>query len=186
MRIARWFVAWEADRRANAAALHAEVWGELKIPIDKWIFKLTTRADRIEQRTDGSFAILDYKTGSTPTEPQVRTGLSPQLTLEGAILRQGGFKDLAPGSISEIAYVSLRGRDPAGERKLIELKDGTADFHADKALARLKSVIAKFAEAETPYRSLVSPMWKTRYGDYDHLARVAEWSAGGEDEEAGE
>jgi ATP-dependent helicase/nuclease subunit B len=186
MRIARWFVAWDADRRANAAALHAEVWGELKIPIDKWIFKLTTRADRIEQRTDGSFAILDYKTGSTLTEPQVRTGLSPQLTLEGAILRQGGFKDLAPGSISEIAYVSLRGRDPAGERKLIELKDGTADFHADKALARLKSVIAKFAEAETPYRSLVSPMWKTRYGDYDHLARVAEWSAGGEDEDAGE
>jgi len=186
MRIARWFVAWEADRRANAAALHAEVWGELKIPIDTWAFKLTTRADRIEQRTDGSFAILDYKTGSTPTEPQVRTGLSPQLTLEGAILRQGGFKDLAPGSISEIAYVSLRGRDPAGERKLIELKDGTADFHADRALARLKTVIAKFAEAETPYRSLVSPMWKTRYGDYDHLARVAEWSAGGEDEEAGE
>jgi len=27
-------------------------------------------------------------------------------------------------------------------------------------------------------------MWKTRYGDYDHLARVAEWSAGGEDEDS--
>ena len=75
LRIARWFIAWEAQRRANASALHAEVPGELKIPIDKWIFKLTTRADRIEQLADGSFAILDYKTGSTPTEPQVRTGL---------------------------------------------------------------------------------------------------------------
>ena len=28
------------------------------------------------------------------------------------------------------------------------------------------------------------PMWTTRYGDYDHLARVKEWSlTGGEDEE---
>jgi ATP-dependent helicase/nuclease subunit B len=29
----------------------------------------------------------------------------------------------------------------------------------------------------------VHPMWKTHYGDYDHLARVKEWSAtGGGDE----
>jgi ATP-dependent helicase/nuclease subunit B len=186
VRIARWFVGWEAERRANATALHAETKGELKIAIDKWIFRLTTRADRIEQLADGSFAIFDYKTGSTPTEPLVRTGLSPQLTLEGAILREGGFKGLAPGSLSRIAYVSLRGRDPAGEEKKIEFKDDTADAQADKALARLKGVIASFADPQTPYRSLVSPMWKTRYGDYDHLARVAEWSAGGEDEEAGE
>lgn len=186
VRIAHWFVAWESQRRTTAIAIHAEVNGELKIGIDTRVFRLTTRADRLEQHADGSFAILDYKTGGVPTEPQVRTGLSPQLTLEGAILRQGGFKDVAPGSLAELGYVSLRGRDPAGERKPIELKDGTADVHADKALARLKGVIARFADEETPYRSLVSPMWKTRYGDYDHLARIAEWSAGGEDEEAGE
>jgi ATP-dependent helicase/nuclease subunit B len=186
MRIARWFVAWEAQRRANATAIHAETDGELGIRIDKWMFKLTTRADRIERRSDGSFAILDYKTGSTPTEPQVRTGLSPQLTLEGAILRHGGFKDLAPGSLSELTYVSVRGRDPAGEEKRIEFKEGTPDFHADHALARLNSVVARFADPKTPYRSLVSPMWKMRYGDYDHLARVSEWSAGGEDEDVSE
>src|SRR4029078_11327912 len=35
-----------------------------------------------------------------------------------------------------------------------------------------------------PYLSLVHPMWKTHYGDYDHLARVKEWSlAGGEEED---
>jgi len=29
----------------------------------------------------------------------------------------------------------------------------------------------------------VHPMWKKHYGDYDHLARVKEWSAtGGESE----
>ena len=61
--------------------------------------------------------------------------------------------------------------------------DGPASYQADKALARLKGVIARFEDLETPYRALVSPMWKTRYGDYDHLARVKEWSAGAEDEE---
>jgi ATP-dependent helicase/nuclease subunit B len=135
---------------------------------------------------DGSFAILDYKTGSTPTEKQVRTGLSPQLTLEGAILRAGKFKDVPPGSLGEFAYVSLRGRDPAGEEMSIEFREGTPDQHADRALSKLKGIIARFEDVQTPYRALVSPMWKTRYGDYDHLARVAEWSAGGEDEEGAE
>jgi ATP-dependent helicase/nuclease subunit B len=183
-RIARWFVSWEVTRRANAATLFAEVGASLEIPFGKRIFKLTARADRIERLADGSYAILDYKTGSTPTEKQVRTGLSPQLTLEGAILRAGAFKDVPVGSLSQFAYVSLRGREPAGEESAIEFKDGgTADHHADKALAKLKAIIARFEDEATPYRSLVSPMWKTRYGDYDHLARVKEWSAGAEDEE---
>jgi ATP-dependent helicase/nuclease subunit B len=183
VRIARWFVAWETARRANAIALHAETKGRLDIPAGTRTFTLTTRADRIEQLRDGSFAILDYKTGQTPTARQVGSGLSPQLTLEGAILRAGRFEGVEPGSLSAFAYVSLRGRDPAGEERPIAFDDGTPGFHADKALARLKSVIARFEEVETPYRALVSPMWKTRYGDYDHLARVMEWSAGGEDED---
>jgi hypothetical protein len=28
-------------------------------------------------------------------------------------------------------------------------------------------------------------MWKSRYGTYDHLARVKEWSVGKEDEDEG-
>jgi len=183
LRIARWFIAWEAQRRADASALHAEVKGDLKIQVDKWIFKLTAIADRIEQLHDGSYAILDYKTGAAPTEPQVRTGLSPQLTLEGAILRHGEFKGVTPGSLSEFTYVQVRGREPAGAEKTIAFKEGTPDEQSDKALVRLREVVKRFADTDTPYRSLVSPMWKGRYGDYDHLARIAEWSAGGEDED---
>ena len=44
--------------------------------------------------TDGRYAILDYKTGQAPTAAQVRSGLAPQLTLEGAILRAGGFENM--------------------------------------------------------------------------------------------
>ena len=113
----------------------------------------------------------------------MRSGLAPQLTLEAAILRNGGFPEIAPGSISEISYVRLKGGDPAGERKNIRITEGTPDSCADTALQRLTGVALKFLVDGEPYRSLVHPMWKRHYGDYDHLARVKEWSASGGESE---
>ena len=184
LRIAQWFVRWDHERRVAIASLHAEIRGELNFPVGKREFTLAAVADRIEQRTDGSYAILDYKTGQARTEKQVRTGLAPQLTLEAAILRGGGFQQMPAGSVSEIVYVTLRGGEPAGRPSEIEFKEGTPDSQADHALARLKELATKFEDEATPYLSLVHPMWKTHYGDYDHLARVKEWSAtgGGEEE----
>jgi len=183
LRIAHWFAQWDGERRAGIKALHAEIRGELKFPVGQREFTLSAIADRIEQRKDGSYAILDYKTGAARTEKQVRTGLAPQLTLEAAILRGGGFKPIAAGSVSEIAYVTLKGGEPAGKPNEINFKDGTPDSQADHALARLKELAATFEDTATPYLSLVHPMWKTHYGNYDHLARVKEWSAtGGGDE----
>ena len=49
--------------------------------------------------TTARFAILDYKTGQPPTGKQVRMGLSPQLTLEAAILREGGFDGIPRGRV---------------------------------------------------------------------------------------
>jgi ATP-dependent helicase/nuclease subunit B len=181
-RIARWFAQWDAQRRDGMAALHGEIDGKLTFPVGKRIFTLRTRADRIEKRDDGSYAILDYKTGAARTEKQVRTGLAPQLTLEAAILRGGGFETIAAGPVSEIAYVTLKGGEPAGKPSGISFKEGTPDTQADHALARLKELAAKFENEAEPYRSLVHPMWKFHYGDYDHLARVKEWSLGGGDE----
>ncbi len=184
LRITQWFARWDGARRADVKALYAEIKGELKFSVGQRAFTLSAIADRIELRNDGSYAILDYKTGATRTEKQVRTGLAPQLTLEAAILRGGGFKDISAGSVSEISYVTLKGGEPAGKPIEINFKDGTPDSQADHALAKLKELVAKFENEAEPYRSLVHPMWKTYYGDYDHLARVKEWSAtgGGEDE----
>ena len=78
-----------------------------------------------------------------------------------------------------------RGRSPAGRCCPVDFKDVSADDAADGALERLRDVVTRFEDEATPYRSLVQPMWKTRYGDYDHLARVREWSLGGPDPENG-
>src|SRR4029079_18713261 len=90
--------------------LDAEIHGTVEIPIKDRVFTLRSRADRIEHRADGRYAILDYKTGQVPTPPQVKSGLAPQLTLEGAILRAGRFGTIPAGaSIGEFLYIQLRG-----------------------------------------------------------------------------
>src|SRR6478672_2633040 len=183
LRIAGWFAGWERERRAGATRIFAELSGKHAIPLGKAEFRLTARADRIERRADGSYAILDYKTGQPPTDAQVRSGLAPQLTLEAAILRNGGFPGIAAGSVSEIGYVRLKGGDPAGEPKNIKLTQGTPDSCADIALQKLAGIAQRFLVEGEPYRSLVHPMWKKYYGDYDHLARVKEWAASGGESE---
>jgi ATP-dependent helicase/nuclease subunit B len=184
-RIARWFVDWEIARRARTGAILVEQSGVLEFAAGDRIFRLRTRADRIEQLTDGTYAILDFKTGSPPTDKQVASGLAPQLTLEAAILRKGGFKDIPPdASVSELSYVRLSGGEPAGDHQRRQFKDSAPDQEADKALARLRYIVEQFEKPETPYRSFARPQWVGRtYSDYDHLARVKEWSAtGGESE----
>jgi ATP-dependent helicase/nuclease subunit B len=113
-------------------------------------------------------------------------GLSPQLTLEAAILRQGGFDGIDAGSsVGELAYVRISGNNPPGEHKALELKIKTnetpqpPDQAADYALEQLAALIRKFENEAEPYRSLNLPMWTNRYGSYDDLARIKEWSAAG-------
>ena len=186
-RIARWFSEWESARRDNIHAIEAETRGEIEIPLDNArVFHLSARADRIERRADGTFAILDYKTGQPPTGKQVRMGLSPQLTLEAAILREGGFDGIdAKSSVGELVYVRLSGNNPPGEERSLELKmkpnetPQHPDAAADYARAQLEALIRKFENEDEPYRSLVLSMWTSRYGTYDDLARIKEWSAAG-------
>ena len=179
-RIAEWFAGFEVDRRARLTKLDVEIGGRIEIPFGNDTFTLTVRADRIECLSDGRYAILDYKTGAPPTDKQVGAGLAPQLTLEGAILRNGGFKDIpAGGSIAELLYVRLRGGAEPGEELPVKFKEGTPDEHADHALAELTRVLQQFADPMKPYLSLLHPMWTTHYGTYDHLARVKEWSLTG-------
>jgi ATP-dependent helicase/nuclease subunit B len=186
-RIAKWFSDWETVRRGNVAAIAAEIRGEIPVTLENGrTFILSARADRIERRHDGTFAILDYKTGQPPTGKQVRMGLSPQLTLEAAILREGGFPNIRAGSaVSEIGYVRLSGNNPPGEQKPLELKIKqndtlqTPNDAAAEARAKLEALIRAFENESQAYTSLNLSMWSNRYGSYDDLARIKEWSAAG-------
>ena len=187
LRIAEWFADWEIARRDNLPMIAAEIRGEIPIPLDHdRTFVLSARAARIERRHDGTFAILDYKTGQPPTGKQVRMGLSPQLTLEAAILREGGFEGILAGaSVGELVYVRLSGNNPPGEQKSLELKINKGDTPqppdqaATEARQKLEALIRAFENEDQAYTSLNLSMWSNRYGSYDDLARIKEWSAAG-------
>lgn len=186
-RIAGWFASWESARREHIEQLVAEIKGSISIPLDNGrAFTLSARADRIERRADGSYAILDYKTGQPPTGKQVRMGLSPQLTLEAAILREGGFEGIDAGSlVGQLTYVRLSGNNPPGEERVLELKINKGDppqppdAAAREARDKLEALIRSFENEAQAYNSLNLSMWANRYGAYDDLARIKEWSAAG-------
>ncbi|WP_458759045.1 double-strand break repair protein AddB [Afipia sp. TerB] len=186
-RIAAWFAGWEIARRDEMTGASAEIQGRIAIPLggDR-VFRLSARADRIEHRLDRTYAIVDYKTGQPPTGKQVFMGLSPQLTLEAAILRNGGFDHIpAASSVSELVYVKLSGNNPPGEERVLELRVKSSDPSqfpddaADQALQKLEALIRQFENENQSYRSLALSMWSNRYGRYDDLARIKEWSATG-------
>jgi ATP-dependent helicase/nuclease subunit B len=182
LRIANWYAGWEQTRRGGLLRILAEQRGKMQIPLggDR-TFTLAARADRIEERKDG-FAVLDFKTGAPPSDKQVRIGLAPQLTLTAAILSAGGFETIDAGAtISELVYVRLSGNTPPGEPRRVELGDRKSPMSADdaarEARAKLEYLVRKFEDESQPYSSLNLSMWRTRYGDYDALARIKEWSA---------
>lgn len=188
-RAMQWFIGWETARRNSGIhPVLLERKGLLNISAPAGNFALQAKADRIDRNaTDGQLSVLDYKTGRPPSAKQVQTGLSPQLALEAAIARAGGFEDLPPAEIAELVYIRLSGggAEP-GEARRIEGTSRTpipsADELASEALARLSAWVARFDDPQMPYLSRPRPQFVDYAGDYDHLARTAERAEGtGED-----
>ncbi|HUN50609.1 MAG TPA: PD-(D/E)XK nuclease family protein, partial [Candidatus Sulfotelmatobacter sp.] len=179
--VVAWFVAEEnARRNAGWRTLATEGVGAMTIAAPAGAFRLTAKADRIDCDASGRLVILDYKTGVPPSEPQVASGLAPQLPLEAAIALAGGFDHVPTAEIAELAFLRLRGGAEPGERVAL-VKQPPAELAA-RALAGLARLVAMFDRPATPYRSRPRPQFVGRFSDYDHLARVKEWATG----EAGE
>jgi ATP-dependent helicase/nuclease subunit B len=116
--------------------------------------------------------------------------LSPQLALEGALLRRGAFKGLGAREPSQLAFIRLKPNGEVFEESILEYnrKPRTAADLAEEAWARLEKLLIHYADPATGYLSRALPFREGETdGDYDHLARVLEWSAGGDaDDEGGE
>jgi len=187
-RVAEWLADWEARRRAGGLVVHAEIAGLLDMPMpDGRPFTLYGRADRIEVHPGGGFAVVDFKTGAPPGVKEVRVGFSPQLTLEAAVAKGGGFAGLpAVTVVDELLYVRLSGGTTAGSERVIQPKPADPPFEinalADEHLDRLATLIAAY-RAGRPFLSRPYPKFARRFSDYDHLARVQEWSLGDTDAE---
>jgi ATP-dependent helicase/nuclease subunit B len=185
-RIADWVAETEQARRSLRApvTIAAEAEGSLDLDRPGGRFRLTGRADRIERYTDGTLAIIDYKTGKPPSQKAVEAGLAPQLLLEAAMAQEGAFGAALRGETDELVYWHLSGGIDPGKASLLFPKGRDAiPGAASAACDALCDLIDAFDQPGRAYLSRPNPDQAARFADYEQLARVAEWSAaGGEDE----
>jgi ATP-dependent helicase/nuclease subunit B len=181
-------IEWEAGRADAVARRYAEERAE-KTVVGRTGVTLSGYADRVDLLAGGMADILDYKTGSSPSKAQAHTLLSPQLALEGALLRRGAFRELGIREPSQLAFVRLKPNGEVFEESILEYnrKPRTANDLSEEAWARLERLLFHYADPTTGYLSRALPFREGEAGgDYDLLARVLEWSAGGASEDEAE
>ena len=181
-RFADWFTSTENGRRSGILALKSEVGGKLKLDATAGPFEVTARADRIDIGQDGAVTIYDFKTSASAAKKAANRG-APQLALEGLLIREGAFAGIPQGSDPELRYIVATGGEPPGE--VVELSEPCAEA-IQAAATGLAFRIARFDDPDTPYAYERRAIFGDRanHDAYAHLARVKEWSAGGDEEDA--
>lgn len=182
--IGRLFIDWEHTRRDGITGRHCEIAGE--IAVGEGGFRLRGRADRIDVMTDGTIAVFDYKTGTSPTAKQARI-FSPQLSLEARMAELGAFGPHLARPAGELAYVRLRpGEELRVDQVATDEPGESAAELARQTWSRLDGLVAAYGDRRQGYLSRYAVMREGDVkGDYDHLARVREWSVGDGDDDDG-
>lgn len=176
---AEWIIEQEKNYRMNVQTVHNEVCGEIKYNFPRGEFSFTAIADRIDEMKDGTLNIFDYKTGAFPSKRQVDSGHAIQLPLEGLIAQKGGFNGIKAKTVSNLIYWQL------GAKKLEMSPNNEKDNLIDKSEDYLLRLVSAFDFETTPYHSRPIPKYIPKNKDYEHLARIKEWSVQ-DDSESGD
>jgi ATP-dependent helicase/nuclease subunit B len=137
------------------------------------------RADRIDRDDEGGLTVIDYKTGQVPTPANVRAFRANQLALLMAMAEAGAMRSHSggvPRGIGQrLEYWQMGGGREAG--KAIDALKGkppviVAD-HVAATIAAVERVTDRYLIGEEAFRPDLGA--NLVRGDYNHLARVAEW-----------
>lgn len=175
---ARQFLDFERNRQARVKRRHAEIDGEWRLHLSQ-PFTLRGRADRVDELVDASLEILDFKTGAPPTKGAMQAFEVPQLLLEAQMARAGAMKALVPAATTALTYVKIGlGPDAFTPRPFIPAEGHDIMSAADEISRRMQAHVEHFLMRDTPMPARLLPLPGQRFaGAYDHLARLAEWTA---------
>ena len=172
VQVAEEFIQQQRRREQTHKTLATEVTGAFKLKDTQKPFTVTAKADRIDRLAEeGQAVIIDYKTGQTATREEVQTGRKPQLALEGVMALEGGFKDIPAMTVSTLEYWKM-----GAAAKPLQISFPKIDIAAtiEEARAGIGALVNYFDQKETPYLATPDPDFPS-YGEYDLLARTAEW-----------
>ncbi len=176
-----WFLKTDAPRWPALQAVLVERTGAWTFTPDSGrSFTIRAKMDRVDVDENGCATVMDYKTGTVPSQKEVAAGYAPQLPLEGAIIRYGKVKDLHTDNVGQLEYWKIDGNGEGGKRT--QLKD--TDVLIDGAAEGLKALIASYDNPDTPYLPRAAEGHAPTYSDYLVLERLAEWKSAGMEDEA--
>jgi ATP-dependent helicase/nuclease subunit B len=183
LRAANLYLQWRKARERDVRAAEIEAKAVLELPTRAGVVTLEARADRIELLSDGTLAIIDFKTGAAKTAKMVESGLEPQLPLEAAIAANTMFGSIGRAKTSQLIYFRLSTsrsvlRGDVG--KPLTCKKQPSEL-AREALAGLVRLVEAFSSEQQPYLSRPRVLSVKTASDYDRLARRGEWSIGDEE-----
>ena len=178
--LSRDLVAWFAEREARGFSVSGtEVWAEHEIAdLD---FKLVGILDLVEQGPEG-YAFTDFKTGSPSSAKTVAAGFDLQLPLAGWLAAQGALARHGKGATAEMGYVRIKGSNDDFKPSSAVAKDTSPDELMAQSIAILRKLIRRFDDPDQGYSSQPRAQYTHDYGDYDDLARRAEWLEAGPEE----
>ena len=175
---AEWVINKELTYRESVKKIYNEINGEIKYNIQGGDFVFTARADRIDELKDKTINIFDFKTGSIPTKAQIESGHALQILLEGIIARKKAYALPKDTELSKLIYWRLGKGELVIDEKLEELLDKTEEY--------IVKLMNTFDFETTPYHSRPTPKYVPKNKDYEHLARIREWSVQEEGENTDE
>lgn len=168
------FFDWWRARQGERRAVWPEEKGELELMIEGAPFKLTGVADSIEEMADGTYTIIDFKTGAGKTRMQIDAGFEQQLPLLAVIASEGKLMHAPKGAVGEFGYVSVRYNFSA---KMTSKGREDAEALAERAQLILTDLIGAYRKPDAKYFSVPRVKLISAYaGDFDRLARRAEWA----------
>ena len=173
--IAADFIDQEISRQQSSTPLGQEIKGKVVLPGSP--FEIRGKADRIDRRSDGALLIYDYKTGTPPSEREMRF-FKRQLLVEAVMAERGAFKNIQAERVARVDHIGMnRALKMTGvPMDFHEIgKSQTIDYRTETVERELLQLLEHFNKKTMGYMPRRA-MERVRFsGDYDHFSRYGEW-----------
>jgi ATP-dependent helicase/nuclease subunit B len=163
-KIAAWVSEYETKVR-KSHSIETEIKFSVKVGEN---LTLTAKADRVERSLSGNKVnIIDFKTGSIPSQIDIKNGFSPQLTLEAFLIKQN-----SPSvEIENMFYIQLGSGKKIGHTTKVQ---GDINEILETTQRGVQELVSIYMDPNTPYLACPKPEKSPTYNEFEHLERLDE------------